>query len=246
MIRLAPALLLCLTTCGTADARTPVDVFAAASLRELLEGQAGSFEARYPGLDLRLAFAASSTHARQIGAGAAFDVFLSADADSVERVAARVAPETRTVFLVNRLALVAGDADGLVRSPHDLPAVEGPIAIAAPAVPAGRYARAWLAEAGILEALAPRFVEGRNVRAALAQVATGTTAYGFVYASDARITDRVRLVWQARAGESPRIEYVAGASLAAGEGARAFLAWLGEPGFREAARVAGFEAAEAR
>ena len=216
-------------------------VAAASSLRGVLERTAPLFEERH-GTSVRFSFDASSAHARQLLAGAPFDVFLSADAVNVERVARRLAPGEPTTFLSNRLALVAHrGSPGTVSEPAALASTAGPIAIAGPEVPVGRYARAWLSAHGLGETLAPRFVSGRSARATLALVESGAAAHGFVYASDARATQRAELVWTAEADREPRIRYV-GARLAGAREplAAEFLRFLLEEEFQSGALEAGF------
>jgi len=242
-MRSSPALFLLVlaASCGADAPRETVVVAAATSLRDLLEETRAEFEAAHPGVALLPSYAASSTHARQIEAGAGFDVFLSADRETVERVAGCLETE-RTVFLSNRMALVAAaDRTGAsVLSPADIVALEGAIAIAAEPVPAGRYARAWLRRAGLLTRLEPRFVVGRNARATLALVESGAAEFGLVYASDAERAPDVATLWRAEAGDPPRIAYVAALRDGAAPAARAFVLWLEEERFQEAARAFGF------
>ncbi len=160
-----------------------LEVYAAASLREALTVVARSFEAAYPGTKVRLTFAGSQTLAAQIGQGAPADVFASADLRNLGRVA--YDPKTRRIFATNRLVVIG------VKSFRDL-AKARRIVLAAPAVPAGAYARLALAEGGKrygatwLAAVDARVVsQETDVRAALAKVRLGEADAGIVYASDA-------------------------------------------------------------
>jgi molybdate transport system substrate-binding protein len=226
-------------------------VAAASSLRDVLEDAAPLFTARHGGAPPVFSFDASSTLALQIGEGAAFDVFLSADETSVDRVAARVVPGTRRAFLSNRLAL-AGRA-GLSPAPADPAALVEQaafagttVAWAGPAVPAGRYAREWLGAHGLLAPLEARAVNADSVRAALALLQAGAVDCAFVYRTDALVAQDagVSLLWTAPAADEPRILFVA-AALARAEGdaelaARAWLDWLGGQEFLALAERAGF------
>ena len=62
------------------------------------------------------------------------------------------------------------------------------------AVPAGRYARAWLVELGLWDELEQRTLAGMDVRAALAAVASGGADVGVVYRTDAMASEGVRVV----------------------------------------------------
>ena len=86
-------------------AEEAVTVFAAASLREALERQAVAYVAeghRAP----RLVFAASSTLARQLAAGAEAQLFLSADERWMENLG-EARPLSSAPLLGNRLALLS-------------------------------------------------------------------------------------------------------------------------------------------
>jgi molybdate transport system substrate-binding protein len=228
---------------AAAPASTELSIAAASSLRELLERTQAAFSATHGGATLKLSFDASSTLSRQIEEGAPFDVFFSADAASVDRIAASVDPATRRNVLGNRLALV-GRADlpePLPAEPADLAGSALTLALAGPAVPAGRYAREYLTAKGLLEALEPRVVGADSVKAALALVESGAADCGLVYLTDARAAKSARLLWSAPPEDDPGIVYVA-VQVAHSKAplAPAFLEWLSGPEFQRAAREQGF------
>jgi molybdate transport system substrate-binding protein len=85
-----------------------------------------------------------------------------------------------------------------VARPADL--TEGAVrwlALAGPAVPAGKYARQALQNLGLWDQLQTqhKVVSGEDVRRTLAYVERGEAEAGIVYATDARITDRVQAVY---------------------------------------------------
>lgn len=218
-------------------------VAAAASLRELLEGTQAAFSQAHGGAKLQISFDASSALSRQIEQGAPFDVFLSADADSVDRLAASVKADTRRVFMSNRLAMV-GRSDlpaPIPAQPSDLAGNRLTIAMAGPAVPAGRYTRAYLTQHALLAELEPRVVTADSVKAALALVEAGTADCGFVYLTDARAAKNAKLLWTAPAEDDPGIAYVA-VQVEASKAPLApeFLDWLLGPEFQKAAQALGF------
>ena len=187
-----------LGSCGNRAAEEPVRVAAAASLRELLTRTARDFEEAHPGARIELAFDASSSLARQIDASGQFDLFLSADEETMERVGSKLAPGSKVALLRNRLVMVG--RQGVVdppRRPEDLLGGTGAIAVAGPAVPAGKLARAVLARRGLLDPLSPRLANADNVRGALALVESGRAEAGFVYLTDARIAQRATQLWVA-------------------------------------------------
>lgn len=186
-------LLLMLALASPAAAEKGPLVLAAASLQEALDAAADAWAARGKPKPV-LSFAGSSALARQIAAGAAADLFISADEEWMDFVAAKglIRPATRRAFLGNRLVLIAPAARPLklaVRRGFPLaPALgDGRLAMADPdAVPAGKYGREALTALGVWPAVAPRLVRAENVRAALTLVERGEAAAGIVYATDAR------------------------------------------------------------
>lgn len=193
---------------------------------------------------LRFSFDASSRLARQIDAGAPADLFFSADPVWADHLAqgGRLAGSP-TPLLRNRLALVVpADAAFVPASPAALlsPALRH-LALAGASVPAGRYARAALAAAGVQARLADRVVEGDDVRTTLAWVARGEAEAGVVYATDARIEPRVRVAFTFDEASHPPIVYpaavVAGPRAAQ---AAAFLRWCRTAPARARFEAAGF------
>lgn len=189
-------------------------VLAAASLQESLTEAAGIWAARGHDRPV-LSFAGTSALARQIDAGAPADLFLSADEQWMDHVAAqgRILPQTRRSFLSNRLVLVAPVASPLrLTIRRGFPLVRalggGRLAVAdTQAVPAGKYARAALETLGVWPQLSGRLAPAENVRAALALVERGAAPLGIVYATDARASARVRVVGVFPAASHPPITY---------------------------------------
>lgn len=236
--------LACLSACGGSAERDPnvLTVAAAASLRDLLQDAAASFRPAGQQLEVRFVFGASSRLSRQAESGADFDVLLCADEFSVDRLGDQIDMSTRRTFLSNRIALIgrAQLADPPT-SPSGLVDRGLSLALAGPAVPAGRYAREYLARVGVLDALQQDIVNSANVRAALALVESGAADCGMVYLSDARVAQDARLLWTATAAGNPDIAYVAAAlSRSSSPWADAFLLWLGSEEFLGEAEARGF------
>jgi molybdate transport system substrate-binding protein len=184
-------------------------VFAAASTTEALQ-EAGRAFSQEHGHTVEFAFGASSDLARQAVAGAPADAFLSADTvrlDQVEK-AGLVQAGTRTELLSNRLVVVVPvDSKHQVASAADLRMMKR-LSLADPAaVPAGLYAKAWLEKARVWKELEPRVVPALDVRAALSAVEAGRVDAGVVYATDAAMSKRVRVVFSLPETEGPRIVY---------------------------------------
>lgn len=249
--RLAAALLLlCAPAWGAPVPPPDLTVFAAASLKESLDDTARLWQRR-SGQRVVVSYAASSALARQIEQGAPADVFVSADGEWMDYLQSRqlIVAASRVDLVRNRLVVVV-PADSpvatLVLSGPDplspLLGSGGRLAVAGvQAVPAGRYARAALEHRGWWPGLAPRLAQGDDVRTALAYVARGEAPAGIVYATDARVEPRVRVVATFDAGDHPDIVYPAARVAASSTpGAAAFLRFLRGPQARAVFVRAGF------
>lgn len=207
------ALLIVLAAPAVARGPAPL-VLAAASLQEALGAAADGWAALGHARPV-ISFAASSALARQVVAGAPADLFISADEQWMDALAARrlIVTPSRAVLVTNRLALIA-PAISRVRLPitQGFPLARalgsGRLAVADPAsVPAGRYARTALTRLGVWRSISPRIAAAENVRAALALVERSEAPLGIVYATDARASRKVRVVGLFPAASHPPIRY---------------------------------------
>jgi len=177
-------------------------VFAAASLTNALNDIGQSF-ADKTGHTIKPSYAASSALARQIEQGAPADVFASADLKWMDYLAGRklINPDTRFNLLGNTLVLIAPAASprGAVElSPDtDIAALagDGRIATGNPdSVPVGLYFKQAMERAGQWQKVAPKVASADSVRAALAFVERGEAPLGVVYATDAVVSSKVKVV----------------------------------------------------
>ncbi len=180
-------------------------VLAAASLQESLNAAADAWAARgHPRPVLSLA--ASSALARQIEAGAPADMFISADEEWMDHVAARgfVREDSRVDLLTNTLVLVAPAASSVkLRIATGFPLAQalgagstgGRLATGnVDSVPVGRYAKQALTRLRVWPRVADRIAGTDSVRSALALVARGEAPLGIVYGTDAKAEPKVRVV----------------------------------------------------
>lgn len=222
-------------------------VFAAVSMSDALNEVAAQYTAQ-AGQRIKLSFAASSTLARQIEAGARADVFVSADIEWMDYLAARelLDTATRRDIVGNRLVLVApSDSEVQVTLGPGvrLGAIlgSGRLVTGDPdSVPVGRYARSALESLGVWNEVAPRLVRAENVRAALAFVARGEAALGIVYETDALVEKKVRIVAVFPDGTHAPITYPAAATAVARPNAKPFVEFLSGPVAQATFRKHGF------
>jgi molybdate transport system substrate-binding protein len=215
---------------ATAANATPVLVFGAASLTNVLDDLSQSFTAKTH-IPVKSSLAASSVLAKQIEAGAPADVFFSADLEWVDYVEQRklLKAGSRHDVVGNRLVLIA-PADSKVSlkirpgAQFTTALVEqGKLATGDPdSVPVGKYAKAALEKLGAWDKVSPQIVRAENVRAALAFVARGEAPLGIVYKTDALAEKKVRIVDEFPADAYPPITYPIALTTHASDGAQKF------------------------
>ena len=168
---------------ASGDGSQRLTVFAAASLTEAFTDLAEAFEDEHPGVEVTLSFAGSPDLAAQIEAGAGAEVFASADEANMERIVeGGLAGGTPEVFAMNGLTIVveAGNPKG-IGSLDDLAVDDLIVSLAAPEVPAGRYAAEMFDAAGIAIGADSYEVD---VKAVVARVALGEADAGIVFTTD--------------------------------------------------------------
>ncbi len=214
--------------------REPLIVFAAASLTDVLQ-QVGDAYTKRSGVPVKFSFAASSALARQIESGARADAFLSADQEWMDYLQQRklIKTETRSDLLANRLVLISpADSKASLKLQRGAPLLaalgrRGRLVTADPdAVPAGKYAKTALGNLGLWSEVESRLVRADNVRVALMYVARGEAPLGIVYATDAAIEPRVRIVDVFPQSSHPPITYPVAATTSASPETRSFLDFL--------------------
>lgn len=218
----------------------PLRVYAAASLTTALMQLGQTFESERPSARIEFNFAASSILARQIEHGAHADLYISANPEWMDYLETKglLRESTRKRLLSNRL-VVAVPTAGQTKIERLADLLRQKIRRIAVAdwthVPAGIYARRALRAAGMWTGIQEKCVAALDARAALAYVERGNVDCGIVYASDAAISQRVRVALTLPDSLQPDIHYPAAVtSVAQNPLARAFLDFLGS---NEAARV---------
>lgn len=174
-------------------------VSAAASLQDVLEAIAPQFQAAHPEIALAYNFGSSGALQRQIEQGAPADIFFAAATQQMDALASQglIHAQTRRDVIANRLVLIAPENSALQVA--DFTRIEdAPIARLAVgefrSVPAGQYAEQALEKFALLDPLRSKFIFGSNVRSVLAAVASGSADLGLVYATDAALSDRVKIL----------------------------------------------------
>lgn len=229
-----------------------VIVFAAASTTNAITEIGELYAARQKG-SLTPSFASSSTLAKQIESGAPADVFLSANKKWMDYLEEknRIVKTGRFDLLSNRIVLIAPMDSPLTQidivagfSLADALGKEGRLSMGDPDhVPAGMYGKKALEKLGCWDSIKDRLAPMKDVRAALVLVERGEAPLGQVYATDAAISKKVRVVGTFPTDSHPPIVYpVAAVTGGMGPAAEQFLAFLKTPEARAIFEKYGFVA----
>jgi molybdate transport system substrate-binding protein len=236
----AAALALVAAGCG-GESGDALRVAAAASL----EPAFSRYLAAERGGRARLSLGGSDEVAAQVRAGARPDAIAVADARIAQRLFRDGRVERPLRFASNRVVLAA-PAGGRVRSLADATEPGVSVAVGAPGVPVGDYARAGLRRLGgpVARALEANVrSQEPDVAGIVAKLARGAADAGFVYATDVRAARgrlrEVALPPRARATAVYAAAVVRGARHPAR--AREFVRGLRAAQGRRALRAAGFE-----
>jgi molybdate transport system substrate-binding protein len=189
---------LILPSAVTAQSNVNLLVSAAASLKDALEEIKPPYQQSKPNVNINYNFGASGALQQQIEQGAPADIFISAAKKQVDALEQKglLVPGTRSILAKNRLVLVVPKNSTGITSLYNLrePRIRR-IAIGEPrSVPAGQYAQQVLEKLKIWPQVTGKLVYANNVRQVLAAVESGNADAGLVYVTDARISDKVKVV----------------------------------------------------
>ncbi len=162
-----------------------VTVFAGSSLVDAFHAIGDEMQRSNPDARFTFNFGSSSTLATQITNGAPADVFASADEANMRKIVdAKLTDGPPTAFATNRLEIaVAGGNPKKIGALADLARPDVVLVLAAPTVPAGKYALEALTKAGVTAKPVSQEVD---VRAVLNKVSLGEADAGIVYVTDVK------------------------------------------------------------
>lgn len=195
----------------TTSATQKITVFAAASLTNAMQDIATS----YKDAEIVFSFASSSVLAKQIEQGAPADIFMSADQKWMNYLIEHKVATDKQNLLKNGLVLIAPKQSKLekveINANTDWQAIlpKGErLAVGDPDhVPAGLYAKESLTNLGVFDKLLPQMAPASNVRDALMLVERNEAALGIVYSTDAKVSDKVKIIGSFPAETFTPIEY---------------------------------------
>ena len=162
-----------------------VTVFAGSSLVDAFRTIGDEIKKSNPDARFTFNFGSSSTLATQITNGAPADLFASADEANMQKVVdAKLTDGSPTPFATNRLEIaVAAGNPRKIGALADLARTDVVLVLAAPTVPAGKYALEALTKSGVTAKPVSQEVD---VRAVLNKVSLGEADAGIVYVTDVK------------------------------------------------------------
>ncbi|MGU3577143.1 molybdate ABC transporter substrate-binding protein [Brucellaceae bacterium C25G] len=229
-----------------ANAAEQVTVFAAASMKDVIDEAAKQFKEK-DGIDVVSSFASSSVLAKQIESGAPASIFISADLDWMDYVQERklIDDVTRAVIAGNAL-VIATQKDKADSDVEKL--LSARFAMGDPSnVPAGKYGKAALEHLKLWSKVESNAVFTENVRVALQYVSRDEVNAAIVYASDRAVVPELVEAYRFPADSHQPILYPAALVKGANAEAKAFLAFLESDAGQAIIAEKGFvKAAEAK
>ncbi|MEH1795211.1 molybdate ABC transporter substrate-binding protein [Nostoc sp. 'Peltigera membranacea cyanobiont' 232] len=218
-----------------ASSTTTLNVYAAISLTNALNSIKTQYQSANPSVNVVYTFGASGTLLTQIQQGAPADIFISAATDQIDVLQnsspSKLVSGSRKNIARNSLVLITPTTPPISAGSAGLTSINGltnanitGIAIGdytgtPPVVPAGNYAKQVLTTRGIFNTVSSKLSLAPNVRAVLTAVENKTIVVGgvnktidagFVYTTDAFISNKVKVVETAKPSESDPIVYPLG------------------------------------
>ncbi|HAG81909.1 MAG TPA: molybdate ABC transporter substrate-binding protein [Cyanobacteria bacterium UBA12227] len=193
-----------ITTQNSSNTSTPeaetvtLTVSAAASLQDAMEAIAPFFTQQKPNITISYNFGSSGALQQQIEQGAPVDVFISAAPKQMNALQDKelLLADTRKDLLTNQVVLIIPKDRTDISNFKDLTGNKvSKIALGNPdSVPAGQYGKEVLTSLKLLKSLESKFIFAKDVRQVLSYVETGNVEAGIVYATDAKASDKVKVV----------------------------------------------------
>ena len=209
---------LLMTGCGGSESTetktTELHVSAAASLTNAMNELAELYAKDNPNVKIIFNFGSSGALQQAIENGGETDLFYSAAQKQMNALEEKgeLAEGTRRDLLENAVVLIVpNDSSKGIMSYEDAATDKvGKIALGEPkGVPVGQYSEEIFSALNILDAVKSKAVYGSDVRQVLAWTESGEVDCGVVYATDAAISDKVKVVCAAPEGTHKPVIYPA-------------------------------------
>jgi molybdate transport system substrate-binding protein len=188
-------------------------ISAAASLKDSLNEVKELYKSENPNVTLVINYGSSGMLQQQIEQGADVDIFISAASKQMNALEKKdlIINDTRKDILLNDVVLIVPNTNSTITGFDDLVKdnVKN-ISLGEPkSVPAGQYAEEVFTKLGILDKIKSKAVYAKDVKQVLASVETESADAGVVYATDAKVSDKVKVAAVAPADSHSPVVYPA-------------------------------------
>ena len=226
---------------------TTIMVSAAISMKDVVTRIADDFTKLYPTQKVVFNFGSSGQLGSQIENDAPVDIFISASDQDMQKLidTGKIVRETKAVIAKNRLVFIvyrkAKSETGSIGKLNK-PSVKKIALGSVESVPAGRYAMQSLQYYKMWSILKEKLVFAENVRQVLDYVSRNEVDGGFVYATDAKIDDKVKVMFTLPDETHDQIVYPVGILKSSKnfDAAKAFINYLLSSKSREVFSTYGF------
>lgn len=189
-------------------------ISAAASLTDSFEELKEIYVGENKNVNITYNFGSSGTLQKQIDQGAEADIFISAANKQMDALKGEnlIVNDSLFTLLENSVVLVVpNDSDLTISDFKDLTDENiKKIALGEPStVPAGQYAEEVLTNVGVLDQVKSKAVYAKDVKEVLTWVESGNVDAGIVYGSDAKSSDKVKVIATAEEGSHSPVAYPA-------------------------------------
>lgn len=186
-------------------------ISAASSLKDAMNELKNIYKNDVPDVDITYNFGASGSLEQQIENGANVDLFFSAAQKQMDDLKKKdlLEDDTRKNLLENTLVLVVpNDSDLSVTFEELTQDKVKKLAMGEPkSVPAGQYAQEVFKKLNIEQQVNSKVVYGKDAKEVLTWVETGNVDAGIVYETDAKMSQKVKVVAHAPEGSHKPIIY---------------------------------------
>jgi molybdate transport system substrate-binding protein len=186
--------------CNSKQKSEPITltISAAASLKNSMNEVKQLYEAKNSDVKLTFNFGSSGTLQQQIEQGADVDIFISAATKQMDALESKdlIFKDTRKDLLQNDVVLIVPKDNSAIKGFNDLITDKAKkIALGEPkTVPAGQYAEEIFTKLGIIDKIKSKAVYAKDVTEVLTWVKTGNADAGIVYSTDAKTTDKIKVI----------------------------------------------------
>ena len=190
---------LMMTGCGSEPKIIELHVSAAASLTNVMNELAEIYAKDNPNVKIVFNFGSSGALQQAIENGGQADLFFSAAQKQMDALDAKgeLLDGTRQNLLLNEVVLIVpNDSDKNISSFDDVATEKvTKIALGEPkGVPVGQYSEEIFTKLNILDAVKAKSVYGSDVRQVFAWTEAAEVDCGVVYATDAAISDKIKVI----------------------------------------------------